>query len=178
MLAWCYHFRSSRAGLREDDRLKAIQHARSAVVGGDDATALGMAGFVISLDEHDHIAAMSLFEMALSLSSSNIFALSCSALVLSWLGKASMAIERATNAIRPSPFDFLNFLSYNALAVAYFHMNDFERSFETASKSVQFNPRFSVSRAFLTAALVGRMPKRRRSEFLRSIPVLASNNFL
>ena len=155
MLAWCYHFRFSRAGLREDDRAMAIRHARAAIAGGDDATALGMAGFVISLDEHDHVAAMSLFDMALSLSPSNIFALSCSALVLSWLGKASIAIERATNAIRLSPFDFLNYLSYNALALAYFHSNDFERSFEAASRSVQFNPRFSVSRAFLTAALVG-----------------------
>ena len=87
MLAWCYHFRFSRAGLREEDRLAAVRHARAAIVGGDDATALGMAGFVISLDEHDHAAAISFFDRALSLSPSNIFALSCSALVLSWLGE-------------------------------------------------------------------------------------------
>jgi TolB-like protein/Tfp pilus assembly protein PilF len=155
MLAWCYHFRFSRAGLREEDRLAAIQHARSAIVGGDDATALGMAGFVISLDEHDHATAINLFDRALSLSPSNIFALSCSALVLSWLGESEKAIERATSAIRLSPFDFLNYLAYNALALAFFHAHDFGRGFEAASKSVQFNPRFSVSRAFLTAILVG-----------------------
>ena len=159
MLAWCYHFRFSRAGLREGDRLAAIRHARSAIVGGDDATALGMAGFVISLDEHDHATAINIFDRALSLSPSNIFALSCSALVLSWLGEPEKAIERATSAIRLSPFDFLNYLAYNALAVAHFHTAAFEQSFEAASKSVQFNPRFSVSRAFLTASLVelGRM---------------------
>ena len=155
MLAWCYHFRFSRAGLREEDRLAAVRHARAATVGGDDATALGMAGFVISLDEHDHATATSLFDRALSLSPSNIFALSCSALVLSWLGEPKTAIERATSAIRLSPFDFLNYLAYNALALAYFHMRDYERAFEAARKSIQFNPRFSVSRAFLTAALVG-----------------------
>jgi TolB-like protein/Tfp pilus assembly protein PilF len=155
MLAWCYHFRFSRAGLREEDRLAAVRHARSAIVDGDDATALGMAGFVISLDEHDHATAINIFDRALSLSPSNIFALSCSALVLSWLGESTKAIERATSAIRLSPFDFLNYLAYNALAVAYFHTDAFEKSFEAASKSVQFNPRFSVSRAFLTAALVG-----------------------
>jgi TolB-like protein/Tfp pilus assembly protein PilF len=155
MLAWCYHFRFSRAGLREEDRVAAAKHARSAIVGGDDATALGMAGFVISLDEHDHATAINIFDRALSLSPSNIFALSCSALVLSWLGEPEKAIERATSAVRLSPFDFLNYLAYNALAVAYFHKADFERAFEAASKSVQFNPRFSVSRAFLTAALVG-----------------------
>lgn len=113
------------------------------------------AGFVISLDEHDHATAINIFDRALSLSPSNIFALSCSALVLSWLGKPEKAIERATSAIRLSPFDFLNYLAYNALAVAYFHTDTFEKSFEAASKSVQFNPRFSVSRAFLTASLVG-----------------------
>jgi tetratricopeptide (TPR) repeat protein len=155
MLAWCYHFRFSRAGLREEDRIAAVSHARSAIVGGDDATALGMAGFVISLDEHDHATAINIFDRALSLSPSNIFVLSCSALVLSWLGESAKAIERATSAIRLSPFDFLNYLAYNALAVAYFHETDFEKAFEAASKSVQFNPRFSVSRAFLTAALVG-----------------------
>ena len=155
MLAWCYHFRFSRAGLREEDRSSAIRHARAAVAGGDDATALGMAGFVISLDEHDHLAAISLFDRALILSPSNVFALSCSALVLSWLGKSPIAIERATNAIRLSPFDFLNYLAYNALSLAYFHTNDVEQAFEAATKSVQINPRFGVSRAFLTAALVG-----------------------
>ena len=155
MLAWCYHFRFSRAGLREEDRLAAVRHARSAIVDGDDATALGMAGFVISLDEHDHATAINIFDRALSLSPSNIFALSCSALVLSWLGEPEKAIERATSAIRLSPFDFLNYLAYNALAVAHFHTDTFEKSFEAASKSVQFNPRFSVSRAFLTASLVG-----------------------
>ena len=155
MLAWCYHFRFSRAGLREEDRSSAIRHARAAVAGGDDATALGMAGFVISLDEHDHLAAINLFDRALSLSPSNVFALSCSALVLSWLGKSTLAIERATSAIRLSPFDFLNYLAYNALALAYFHTNDLEKAFEAANKSVQINPRFGVSRAFLTAVLVG-----------------------
>lgn len=155
MLAWCYHFRFSRAGLREEDRIAAVRHARAAIVDGDDATALGMAGFVISLDEHDHSAATDLFDRALSLSPSNIFALSCSALVLSWLGQPKIAIERAASAIRLSPFDFLNYLAYNALALAYFHTGDYQRAFEAASKSVQFNPRFSVSRAFLTAALVG-----------------------
>ncbi len=155
LLAWCYHFRFSRGGLREEDRLAAVQHARAAIVDGDDATTLGMAGFVISLDEHDHATATSLFDRALSLSPSNIFALSCSALVLSWLGEPETAVARATSAIRLSPFDFLNYLAYNALALAYFHTQEFERALEAAQKSVQFNPRFSVSRAFLTAILVG-----------------------
>lgn len=155
LLAWCYHFRFSRAGLREEDRLAAVQHARAAIVGGDDASALGMAGFVVSLDDHDQATALSLFERALALSGSNIFALACSALVLSWMGQANLAIERAQRALRLSPFDFLNYLSYNALAISYFHTKRYEEAYEASRCSVQLNPRFSVSRAFLTAILSG-----------------------
>jgi TolB-like protein len=126
LLAWCYHFRFSRAGLNEVDRLAAVHHARAAIVGGDDASALGMAAFVISLDDHDHATALSLFDRALALSGSNIFALACSALVLSWMGQASLAVERAKRALRLSPFDSLNYLSYNALAISYFHTKRYE----------------------------------------------------
>jgi TolB-like protein len=154
LLAWCYHFRFSRAGLCEDDRVAAVHHARAAIAGGDDAAALGMAGFVISLDDHDHATALSLFDRALALSNSNIFALNCSALVLSWMGQTELAIERAQRALRFSPFDFLNYLAYNALSISYFHIGRYREAHEASGCSVQLNPRFSVSRAFLTAALV------------------------
>ena len=39
--------------------------------------------------------------------------------------------------------------------MAFFQTGNFEGGFEAAKKSIQFNPRFSVSRAFLTAVLVG-----------------------
>jgi adenylate cyclase len=153
-LALCYHSRFSRAGLRKDDQSAAIRHARAAVAcGADDAAALGIAGFVLSLDAHDHATALELFDRALKLSSSNFFALSSSALVLSWLGNAQTAIERSELALRLSPFDPLNYLSLNAQAISYFQLARFDKSHEVAKRSVELNPRFSVSRAFLTAAL-------------------------
>ena len=52
-LALCYHSRF-RAGLQEEDRAAAIRHARAASSDAvDDATALGISGFVAALDEHD-----------------------------------------------------------------------------------------------------------------------------
>jgi tetratricopeptide (TPR) repeat protein len=114
-----------------------------------------MAAFVISLDDHDQATALSLFDRALALSGSNIYALACSALVLSWMGQASLAIERSQRALRLSPFDSLNYLSYNALAISYFHTRRYEQAHEASRCSVQLNPRFSVSRAFLTAILIG-----------------------
>lgn len=129
-----------------------VRHARAAVTrGADDAAALGIAGFVISLDAHDHGTALDLFDRALS--SSNFFALCSSALTLSWLGKATVAIERSERALRLSPFDPLNYLSLNAQSISYFQLEQFERAYEVAKRSVELNPRFSVSRAFLTATL-------------------------
>ncbi len=153
-LAWCYHSRF-RLALREEDRRAAIHHAREAVsAGADDATALGIAGFVISLDEHDHTTALSLFERALTLSNCNTFALHCSALVLSFMGKTERAEECARRALRLSPFDFLNYLSFNALAISCLHTDRNQEAYEAASNSARLNPRFSICHLFLAAALV------------------------
>jgi TolB-like protein len=153
-LALCYHARYSRAGLRQEDRAAAIHHAQSAVKsGGGDPSALGIAGFVMSLDAHDHDMALGLFNRALSLSDSNFFALSSSALVLSWLGDAMTALDRSERALRLSPFDRLNYLSLNARAISYFHLRQFDHAHDAAARSVELNPRFSVSRAFLAAVL-------------------------
>jgi tetratricopeptide (TPR) repeat protein len=155
LMAWCHHFRFSRGGLHEEDRAAAVEHAHSAVsLGSDDPTSLAIAGFVISLDAHDHPAALDIFERALSISGSDVFALSCSALILSWIGEADTAIERAETALRLSPFDSLNCLSYNAIAIACFHRRKYKEAHDAARRAVQSNPRFSVCHAFLAAALV------------------------
>ena len=154
-LALCYHCRFARGGLNEADRNSAIHHARAAIASGpDDAAALGIAGFVIALDAHDRATALNAFDRAIALSGSNYFALCSSALALSWMGATGVAVDRATRALRLSPFDPLNYLSYNALAISYLHMEKFAAAHEAAESSVQLNPRFSVSRAFLAAALV------------------------
>jgi tetratricopeptide (TPR) repeat protein len=90
----------------------------------------------------------------LQISACNIFALSCSALVMSSLGRTELAIERAQRALRLSPFDPLNYLAYNALAMSYFVTGQYEPSRDAARLSVQLNPRFGVSHLFLAAALV------------------------
>jgi len=70
------------------------------------------------------------------------------------MGKASAAIERAEGALRLSPFDPLNYLAYNALAIAYFHLKQYEQSRNAARRSIQSNSKFGMSYAFLAAALV------------------------
>jgi TolB-like protein len=155
-LAWCLHHRFSRGEHREEDRAAAINHAKAAVAGaGDDATALGIAGFVISLDAHDNATALSLFDRALALSNSNIFALGCSSVTLGWMGKTETAIERANRALRLSPFDPLNVRPYCGLAIAHFHAKHYEEAADAARRAIEFNPGFSVPHALLAAALIG-----------------------
>ena len=155
-LALCYHSRFSRGGLRDEDRAAAIHHAHAASSEAvDDATALGISGFVITLDEHDPATARKLFDRALALSSCDIFTLWCSGLALSWLGETDTAIERALRALQLSPFDPLNFLAYNTLAISYFQTRRYGEAYEAARRSVQLSPRFVVSHSFLVTALIG-----------------------
>ncbi len=153
-LAWCHHHLFSRGGLREENRKAAIRHAHAATAhGGDDATALAIAGLVIALDAHDVGTAFRLFDQALALSSSNVFALSCSALTLAWSGHPERAIERAHRALRLSPFDPMNFMPNCALAIAYLQGDRCEEARDAARQAVTVNPRFSVCHAHLAAAL-------------------------
>jgi tetratricopeptide (TPR) repeat protein len=154
-LSWCLHARFARGGLREEDRIAAIRHAHAAIAhGNDDATALAIAAFVISLDEHDTTTALKLFDRALELSNSNIFALSCSAMTLAFMGKTELAIERAQRALRLSPFDSLNSRSNQALAFAYFHIQRYKDAADAARSAIDANPGFSIPRAILAATLV------------------------
>jgi TolB-like protein len=165
-LAWCFHFRFSRGGLHEEDREAAIRHARAAVSGGnDDATTLAISGLVIWFDAHDIPAAFDLFDRALALSGSNVVALCTSAVALAWMGKSEEAIDRARRALRFSPFDSLNYLSYQAMAGANFHLRRFEDAESAARRAVESNPGFSLPYAYLSAALVrlGRLAEARRA---------------
>ena len=154
-LSRCLHHRYSRAGRHEADLAAAIRHARSAVAyGSDDATALAVAAQVIAMDAHDTATAVNLFERALELSNSNIFALSLSAMVLALMGKAERALERAERAILLSPFDPYNFRSHHACAIAHFSRGRYIEAVEAARKMLDYNPRFSVGHAYLAAALL------------------------
>jgi TolB-like protein len=154
-LGWCLHHRFARGGRQEEDRIAAIQHAHAAIAyGSDDATALAVAAHVIANDEHDATAALKLFDRALELSNSNIFALTLSAQALAWMGKAQSAIERAERAIRLSPFDLYSFRSHHALAVAYFYRQQYQDAVDAERSALDYNPSATTAHAVLAAALL------------------------
>ena len=151
-LARCFHFRYSRGGLRQGDREASVRHARAAIHGSDDASALATAALVIWFDDNDVTTAVDVFERALSISRSNVVVLGNSAFAYAWMGRAELAIERASLALRLSPFDTL--LPYLALAVAEYSGARYREAFDAARRAVESNPQFSVPRILLVVALV------------------------
>lgn len=154
-MSWCLHARFGRGGLREEDRLAAIHHARAAVrLGSDDATSLAIAALVIAYDGHDVATALKVFDRALELSNCNVFVLCWSAAILAWIGRSEAAIERAQLALRLGRFDSLNWRANHALSIAYFHGERYVEAADAAQAVVDANPVYSLPRAILAGALV------------------------
>lgn len=153
-LAWCHEIFFVRGGFGEHSRDEAIRHARAAIAHGhDDATALALGGFVMALLNHDQLAAFDALEQAIAISPSSSLALSCGAVTLAYAGKIERAIEWAQRALRISPLDRLNNVTYHALAMAHFLRGDYQESANSARRAVQNQPSFSVSYCLLAAAL-------------------------
>ena len=76
LLAWCHEIFFARGGFDEADKTAGLRHARAAIASGtDDATALAIAAFVITMLSKDHATALSAVERALSLNASCAMAL-------------------------------------------------------------------------------------------------------
>jgi len=163
-LSWCLHARFGRGGLREEDRLAAVDHARAAVaLGNDDATALAIAALVLAYDGHDVSTALKVFDRALELSNCNVFALCWNAAILAWIGRSELAIERAQRALRLGPFDSLIWRAHHALSIAYFDSHRYGDAADSARSVIAANSVYSLPRAILAAALVrlGRLDEAR-----------------
>jgi adenylate cyclase len=165
LTAWCHQTRFIRGDNRPEDREAAIQHAHTAIAcGGDDATALAVAGFILGFMGRDSAAASDAFERALDLSPSNFFALGYGAVVHAIKGDADRAIDWGERALRLSPFDPLIYAPLNALAIAHLTRGEHEKAVDAARRSVRASPGFYMGRLYLTAALIGmgRVPEARQ----------------
>jgi adenylate cyclase len=129
--------------------------------GRDDATALGLAGFVIAIVEHDRRTAIEAFEAALALSPSCSIALILGSIAMGWANEAELALEWGERALRLSPFDPLIFGAHTGLAVGYFASGCYEEAVNAARRAIQSNPGFSVAHWVLAASLagLGRIPE-------------------
>ena len=153
-LAWCHQILFVRGGFNKENHDAAIRHARAALsYGRDDATALAIGGYVISITEHDRATAFEALEQALAISPSSSLALFCGSAALAYAGEAERGIDWAERALRISPFDRMNHLSYGALAIAHFLRGRYDEAAHAGRRSVRAIPSSSVTRSVLAAAL-------------------------
>jgi TolB-like protein len=154
-IAWCHEQRYLRGGLHAETRATAMRHARVAIeVGGDDAMALAMGGFVIGVVERDYQTALDALDRSVTLSPSSALAFGFSSIIRAWIGDDAAAIAHATMGIRLSPYDPLIYLPNVGLAFAQLFSGNFYEAASAASRASSANPRFSVPRYLHVAALV------------------------
>jgi TolB-like protein len=164
LAAMSHHNRFLRAGLKEEDRLASVRHARLAIEHGrDDALALTFAGFSLGMDAHDRQAAFAAFEAALSLSPSTAVAWILGSVVTGWAGEAERAIDWSERGMRLSPFDPWAFAAYDAQALGHFNRGHYAEAASAAYKSNLANPAHSITWVQLAASLaaLGRMEEAR-----------------
>lgn len=154
-IAWCHEQRYLRGGLHAETRAAALRHAHAAIeVGGDDAMALAMGGFVVGVLQRDYQTALDALDRSLALSPSSALAFGFSSIIRAWMGDDVVASAHARMGIRLSPYDPLIYLPNVGLAYSKLFAGDFEEAARAASRASTANPRFSVPRYLHTAALV------------------------
>ena len=155
MIAWSHEQRYLRGGLLEEEKTKALRHARLAIAAGsNDAAALAIAGLVVGfLDPSDYATALDAFDHSLAMSPSSALALGFSAVTRAWRGESAIAIQQAEQALRLSPFDPLSNIRHMAIAIAHFVAGRFEEAAAAAHRATQGQPRFSPPYWMRAAAL-------------------------
>jgi TolB-like protein len=155
LAAMAYHNRFLRDGLREQDRIESVRHARLALEHGrDDALALTFAGFSLGMDAHDRAAAFAAFDTALTLSPSTALGLILGSVVYSWAAEAEPAIAWGERALRLSPFDPWSFAAFGSQALGHFLLERPNKAAKAAYRAVQSNPGHSINYVILIGPLV------------------------
>ena len=153
-LAWCHEIFFTRAGCNAADKVAGVGHARAVIASGtDDATALAIAAFAITMLSKDHEAALSAVERALSLNASCATALYFGAVIYAFAGQPAAATSNANRALRLSPFDPMAYAAHLSLGSAAIQEARYDAAASHFGKAVQANPRFSTLYFFQAAAL-------------------------
>ena len=158
-LAWCHELCFARAGFDEAHKKAALLHARATIASNtDDATALAVAGFVMSLLSGDHEASLSAIDRALSLNASSATALYLGAQANALAGYPQKATSLAHRALRLSPFDALAFQAYLALGESALLEGRYDDAASRFAMAGQTNTNLSSAYFFqgISLALAGR----------------------
>ena len=163
LLAWCHELCFTRDGLDETNKAAALLYARATIASTtDDATALAVAGFVMSMmakhGSGDHEAALAAIDRALSINASCATALYLGAQAHGLGGLPERATSFANRALRLSPFDPLAFEAHMALGEAAIREGRYEESAACFARAAQASANFSTAYIFqaIALALAGR----------------------
>jgi adenylate cyclase len=163
-LAHCHEIFFSQLGFDDAERDAGLRHARFVTASAtDDATALAIAAFQISLLSKDHEGAANAIERALSLNPSCAAALYFGALIYAFSGKLAAATVHANRALRLSPFDPLAFQAHTALGFVSFLEGRYDEAASHHARAVHASPRFGVLyfNQAMALALAGRLEEAR-----------------
>jgi TolB-like protein/class 3 adenylate cyclase/Tfp pilus assembly protein PilF len=145
--------RFMRGGFDPADREQGIYHARQALaLGGDDAAALALGGFIVGMLENDFRAAISAFDQSIALNGNSALAYGRSACIRAFAGDFETAIEHAERSLRLSPYDQLRSEPLVGLTFAYWFTSRFAEAAASATQAIQANPAFPIPHALLIAA--------------------------
>jgi TolB-like protein/class 3 adenylate cyclase/Tfp pilus assembly protein PilF len=153
-LAWCHEIFFTRAGCNAADKVAGVEHARAVIASDtDDATALAIAAFAMTMLSKDHEAALGAVERALSLNASCATALYFGAIIYAFAGQPAPAVSNANRALRLSPFDPMAYVAHASLGSAAVQEMRYDEAASHFAKAVQANPRFSTLYFFQAASL-------------------------
>ncbi len=156
-LAWWYSLRSAegRTDMFKNDVQLALDHAlRAEQLDPRDAWVLSVAGYMVSLQQKKHPAALEMFDRALAINPSCAAAWARSGATLMYLGRADEAITRIQHAIKLSPFDQHQFWHFTICGGACFVARRYDEAVAWLGKALRLNPRFNGARRFQIGALV------------------------
>jgi adenylate cyclase len=140
LLGWCYEWCYSRGGFDAADKASALSHAAAAVKSStDDAAALAISGFVITLLSRDHGAGLKAIDRALSTNPSCATALYLAAITNAVSCRGAQAREHAKRALRLSPFDLLVYLAYFAKGLASIQEDRYKEAASYLDQAVEAN---------------------------------------
>ena len=168
MVARCYSQRKA-AGWMIDPAHEIAETRRvawrAAELGRDDAVALCTAGFALARVVGDLENGVALIDRAIALNPNLAWAWYFSGWVKVWLGEPEVAIERATHALRLSPYDPYVFNMQSALAHAHFIAGRDAEASSWAEMALRERQNHHSSLGILAAscALTGRHEKARNA---------------
>ncbi len=155
-LAWWYSLREGelRGNTGPNEGQLALEHAMTAVrLDGRDATALSIAGYLLTLQRREYEQSLEMFEQALAINPSSAVAWARSAATLCYMGRSEEAIDRIKRAVSLSPFDQHLFWHLTMYGSACFVSRRYDEAVGWLGKALRLNPRFNGARRLQIASL-------------------------